>query len=90
MSIHLFSQVTSDRRGGNGFKLHQGRFRWDSREKSFSERVIKPWNRSPRELESPSLEGLANHLDAALRDMIPWWSGSAAHMFVLDHLTVLF
>ncbi|KFQ30635.1 hypothetical protein N331_00682, partial [Merops nubicus] len=51
----------------NSLKLHQRKFRLHNRRNLFTERVVKHWNRTPREVvELPSLEIFTRHLDVAL------------------------
>ncbi|KFP66360.1 hypothetical protein N322_07282, partial [Cariama cristata] len=55
----------------NGFKLEEGRFRLDIRKKFFIMRVIRHWNKLPREaVDAPSLEMFKARLDGALSKLV--------------------
>ena len=67
----LFTRECSDRMRDNGFKLKEGRFRLDVRKKFFPVRVVRHWNRLPREaVAAPSLAVFQARLDGALSNLV--------------------
>jgi len=67
----LVTRVCSDRTRGNGCKLKEGRFRLDIRKKIFTMRVVKHWQRLPREAVAvPSLAVFKARLDGALSNLV--------------------
>ncbi|KFP93802.1 hypothetical protein N329_08994, partial [Haliaeetus albicilla] len=67
----LFTRACSDRMRGNAFKLKEGRFRLDLRKKFFTVRVVRHWNRLPREVvDAPSLAVFKAMLDGALSNLV--------------------
>ena len=67
----LFTRACSDRIRGIGFKLKEGGVRLDVRKKFFTVRVVRYWNRLPREaVDAPSLEAFKARLDGALSNLV--------------------
>jgi len=68
---NLFSKACCDRTRCNGFKLREGRFRLGIRKTFFTVRVVKHWNRLPREVvEVPALETFKARLDRTLSNLV--------------------
>ncbi|KFV12185.1 hypothetical protein N339_01657, partial [Pterocles gutturalis] len=67
----LFTRACSNRMRGNGFQLKEGRFRLGIRKKFFIVRVVRHWNRFPREVDDvPSLEVFKARLDDVLSSLV--------------------
>ncbi|KFR11095.1 hypothetical protein N306_02503, partial [Opisthocomus hoazin] len=55
----------------NGCKLKEGRFRLDIRKEFFTMRLVRHWNRFPREaVDAPSLAVFKARLDGALSNLV--------------------
>jgi len=68
--------ICSDRTRGNSFKLKEGTFRLDVKKKFFTMRVVRDWNRLPREaVAARSLEVFRAGLDGVLSNLV-WWKVS--------------
>ena len=69
--VNSFTRVDNSRTKGNGLKLKDGRFRLDVRGKFFTKRVVRCWNRLPREVvDALSLEVFKARLDGVLGSLV--------------------
>ena len=66
-----FERVDNSGIRGNVFKLKEGRFRLNVKGKFFTVRVVRCWNRLPREaVDAMSLEVFKARLDGALGSLV--------------------
>ena len=71
--LELFIRECSDRTKANGFKLKDGIFTLDIRRKFFTQRLVRHWNRLPREaVDVQYWEVFKTMLVVALDNLI-WW-----------------
>ena len=67
----FFPWSNGDRTRGNGFKLKERKFKLDVRNRYFTERVVRHWNRLPREaMDAIFLEVFKARLHGALGNLI--------------------
>lgn len=70
-SARLFSVVPSERTRGNWHKLKYQKLQLNTEKTFFTVRVVKDWNRLPREvMESSSLEIFKTQLHNALSNLL--------------------
>ena len=68
---NIFCRTCCGRTRSNGFKVREGRFRMDIRNKFFAMRMVKHRNRLPgKVVEAPSLETFKARLDGALSSLV--------------------
>ena len=70
-SLRASQQSLSGRTRGNGFKLKEGKLRLDVRRKCCIQKVVRHWNRLPRDLWVPKAK-----MDGVLGSLI-WWMASS-------------
>jgi len=86
--VGLCSHATSSRTRGDGFRLHQGRFRLGIRKLLFSRRALKHWHICQGLVESLCLEECG---DVALGNMVSGhgWGGSMLDLVVFEVFSIL-
>ena len=69
--MRFFIRQYSERTRSKGFKQEERRFILNVRRRFFTQRVLRPWHRLPREaVDTPSLEAFKARLDGALSSLI--------------------